>query len=288
MPLFAITGITGRVGAAAARRLLNEGARVRGVVRDAARATPWREAGTEIASAALDDASALTAAFEGVDGVFVMTPTWFESPDMFARNVRAVEALGKALRAARPARVVLLSSIGAQHASGTGAILKLHHMEQAFADLPGMVSVRAGWFMENYAGLIPHVRATGVLPSMLAPLDRAQPMVATQDIGEAIAATLLGSQPSPGVVELEGPRRYAPHDVAAALATVLGRPVEAQALPSSDWPATYAQWGLTPRSAEAMAEMLAGFNSGHIAFETVDTVRGPTALETVLAGLAAL
>jgi NAD(P)H dehydrogenase (quinone) len=283
MPLFAITGITGQVGGAAARRLLTAGASVRGVVRDAARGAPWREAGARVAVANLDDASALAAAFDGADGVFIMTPSWGGSRDMFARNIRAIDALGVALRAVRPPRIVLLSSIGAQHPAGTGAILKLHRMEQAFAGIAGVVSVRAGWFMENYAGLIPQVWASGVLPSMLAPLDRAQPMVATQDIGEAVATLLLSPEGGPSVIELEGPRRYAPNDVATAFAEVLGRPVTAEILPPSRWPAIYAQRGLTPRSAEAMAEMLAGFNSGHIAFETADTVCSRTSLEAVLA-----
>jgi NAD(P)H dehydrogenase (quinone) len=288
MPLFAMTGITGHVGGAAAQRLLAQGARVRAVVRSETGATAWRNKGAEVAVAALDDVQALKHAFDGADGVYVMTPTWFESPDMFAENVRAVEALAQALRATRPGRIVLLSSVGAQHAAGTGAILKLHHMEQAFADLAGVVSVRAGWFMENYAGLIPHVRSTGVLPSMLAPLDRAHPMVATQDIGHVVADLLLDTARDRGVVELEGPRRYAPNDVAEAFARVLGRSVEAQILPPSEWLGAYAQWGLKPRSAEAMSEMLTGFNSGHIVFEgsEVDTMHGPTTLEQVLADLA--
>lgn len=288
MPLFAMTGITGHVGAAAAQRLLAAGARVRAVVRSNAGATAWRSKGAEAMVALLDDAQALTRAFDGADGVYVMTPTWFESPDMFAENVRAVEALGRALRATRPGRIVLLSSIGAQHAAGSGAILKLHRMEQAFTDLAGLVSLRAGWFMENYAGLIPHVRATGMLPSMLAPLDRAHPMVATQDIGRLVADLLLDTARGRGIVELEGPRRYSPNDVAEAFATVLRRPVQAQILPPSEWLGAYAQWGLTPRSAEAMREMLAGFNSGHIAFERAqaDTVHGPTRIEQVLASLA--
>jgi NAD(P)H dehydrogenase (quinone) len=232
MPLFAITGSTGHVGGAAARRLLARGARVRAVVRKEGRATvAWRERGAEPAVAGLGDADVLRRAFDGADGVYVMTPTWFESADMFAENVRAVEALGQALRAARPGRVVLLSSIGAQYVAGTGAILKLHHLEQALANSAGVVSVRAGWFMENYAGLIPHVRATGVLPSMLAPLDRAHPMVATQDIGAVVADLLLDTARDRSVVELEGPRCYALHDVAVAFGKVLGRPVKAQILP---------------------------------------------------------
>ena len=287
MPLFVMTGITGHVGGAAARRLLAKGAQLRAVVRSETGATIWRDRGGEVSVAALDDAQALTRAFDGADGVYVMTPSWFESPDMFAENVRAVEALGRALRATRPGRIVLLSSIGAQHAAGTGAIRKLHDMEQAFADLAGVISVRAGWFMENFAGLIPHVRATGVLPSMLAPLDRAHPMVATQDIGHVVADLLLDTRRGRGVIELEGPRRYAPNDVAEAFAKVLGRPVAAQILPPSEWLGAYAQWGLTPRSAEAMSEMLAGFNSRHIVFEgaQADTVHGPTSLEQVLAEL---
>jgi hypothetical protein len=41
------------------------------------------------------------------------------------------------------------------------------------------------------------------------------------------------------------------------------------------------------RSAEAMSEMLAGFNSGHIVFEGSQptTMHGPTTLEQVLADL---
>jgi NAD(P)H dehydrogenase (quinone) len=50
--------------------------------------------------------------------------------------------------------------------------MKLHDTEVAFADLPSVTSIRAGWFMENFAGLVSAVRDTGVLPSMLARLDR--------------------------------------------------------------------------------------------------------------------
>jgi hypothetical protein len=72
------------------------------------------------------------------------------------------------------------------------------------------------------------------------------------------------------------------------LAKVLGQPVVAKVLPPSEWRDTYVKWGLTPRSAEAMSEMLAGFNSGHITFERGqhDSVHGRTTLEAVLADLA--
>jgi NAD(P)H dehydrogenase (quinone) len=158
-------------------------------------------------------------------------------------------------------------------------------METAFNDLPAVTSIRAAWFMENFAGLIPRVRETGVLPSMLTPLERPVPMVATADIGEKAAEVLAAAWSGQRIIELEGPRRYAPKDVATAFAKVLCRSVEAQILPEMEWRPTCRSWGLTPRSSEAMVEMLAGFNSGLIAYPTPETatVHGPTSLETVLA-----
>ena len=287
MSTFAITGISGNVGGAAARKLLAGPARVRAVVRNEAVAASWRDRGAEAVVATHDDAVALAHAFEGVDGVFVMTPTWFASEDMYAENEKAVSAIGRALRAARTRKVVLLSSIGAQRAQGTGAIMKLHAMERAFSDLPGVTSVRAGWFMENFAGLIPHVRATGELPSMLAPLDRAIPMVATQDIGDLVADLLQQEWSGQRIVELEGPRRYSPQDVAATFATVLDRAVQARALEPGQWHATFRSWGLTDRSAAAMSEMLAAFNTGWIDYEqpATQTLHGATTLDAVLSRL---
>jgi NAD(P)H dehydrogenase (quinone) len=90
MPRFAIIGATGHVGGAAVRSLMARHATVRAVVRDEAKAASWREKGIEFAVARHGDTEALKRAFDGTDGVYVMTPTWFESADMFVENNRAV------------------------------------------------------------------------------------------------------------------------------------------------------------------------------------------------------
>ena len=46
--MFAITGITGQVGAAVARSLLSAGQTVRAVVRDRAKGAPWEKMGCDI------------------------------------------------------------------------------------------------------------------------------------------------------------------------------------------------------------------------------------------------
>jgi hypothetical protein len=63
--------------------------------------------------------------------------------------------------------------------------------------------------------------------------------------------------------------------------------VEAKVLPSTEWRAIYLSWGLTPRSAAAMAEMLNGFNTGWIAYEKgeAETTHCATPLESALSEL---
>src|SRR5277367_115091 len=112
--MFAITGITGNVGGEVARNLLETKQPVRGVARDVGKCTAWAQRGCEIVGADINDAAALTAAFKGAEGVFVLVPPDFDpSPDF--REARAIAAtLRTALDAARPGTVVYLSTIGAR------------------------------------------------------------------------------------------------------------------------------------------------------------------------------
>src|SRR5437868_9978638 len=76
--MYAITGITGQVGGALVRELLATGQPVRAVVRDATRAGSWADRGCEIATAFMEDAASLAAAFEGAAGVFILPPSEFD------------------------------------------------------------------------------------------------------------------------------------------------------------------------------------------------------------------
>src|ERR1700722_5352717 len=72
--MFAITGITGRVGGAVARILLEQAETVRAVVRSRDKGESWAALGCEVVVASVEDGAALTAAFAGTEGVFLMTP----------------------------------------------------------------------------------------------------------------------------------------------------------------------------------------------------------------------
>jgi uncharacterized protein YbjT (DUF2867 family) len=66
--MFAVTGITGKVGAAVAQSLLSANQSVRAVIRDRSKGAAWAQLGCDIAVADMSDTEALTAAFEGSAG----------------------------------------------------------------------------------------------------------------------------------------------------------------------------------------------------------------------------
>ena len=111
--MYAITGITGQVGGEMARRLLAAGAPVRAVVRDGAKGAAWASQGCEVVLATMENAAALTTAFAGADGVFILPPSDFDPEQGYPEARTVIEAVRTALVAAKPRRVVCLSTIGA-------------------------------------------------------------------------------------------------------------------------------------------------------------------------------
>jgi uncharacterized protein YbjT (DUF2867 family) len=283
--MFAITGITGNVGGEVVRNLLAAKQPVRGVARDVGKCTAWAKQGCEIVGADISDAAALTSAFQGTEGVFVLVPPNFDpSPDF--REARAIAVtLRKALDAARPGKVVYLSTIGAQAAQPN--LLTQHTIiERALGDLPMPITfLRPGWFMENSSWDVAPAMSSGVIPSFLQPLDKPKPMVATADIGRVAAALLQETWSGHRVVELEGPQRVTPNEIAETFSRLLGRPVKMEVVPRDTWESLFLSQGMknpTPR-----IRMLDGFNEGWIEFASGEagSQKGNVALETVLRSL---
>lgn len=275
-----ITGVTGNTGRVVADTLLAQGQPVRVVVRDAAKGEPWRARGAEVAVADLTDTAALTAALRGATGAYLLTPPRPTSPRPIEENRALIASLAGAVRAARVPHVVLLSSIGAQHADGTGPIQWLHTAEEELAATgAALTAIRAAYFLENWGGAL-GLLGQGVLPTFL-PARTAIPMVATADIGRAAARALVEPGAGRRAVELAGPRDYAPVDLAATLAAITGAPVTAQEAPLDAVVPTFTSFGLSPAFAELFREMYAGIIAGRVAF-TGAPVRGDVDAEQVL------
>ena len=270
--MFVVAGVSGNSGSAAARSLIAAGEQVRGLTRDAARVSV---PGVEPFEAALHDVDALTRAFSGAAGAYVLCPPDLQHPDPIASYEAVATATSKAAQAAGLQRLVLLSSVGAHLSSGTGPVLGLHKAEAILADAaPQVTFLRPASFMDNWRGLVDAARG-GVLPSFVADLDTPAPTVSTRDIGDAAAALLLESAP-PRVVELEGPRPYSVHDVARAFGQALGREVRPVVVPREGWRDALTQAGLGSSYAGLLEEMYASINSGHMRAEGVSDHRKGT------------
>lgn len=285
---YVIAGVSGNTGSVAATALLDAGAKVRVVVRDAAKGAPWKARGAEVAVADLGDANALTDALRGAKGAYLLVPPNMAAPDFRAYQKATGEAIVEAVRRSGVPHVALLSSVGAQHPAGTGPIAALHPIERALSALTGTAStfIRAAYFMENLGGSL-GMLAQGVLPTF-APANVPFPMIATRDIGHLAAKVLREGATKTSVIELSAAKSYSIDDAAAILSTITGKVVKAQTFPIEAMVPTLTGMGMPAQFAELYREMTEGMMKGLVAFEgTHRSVHGPTELEVVLRALVA-
>jgi uncharacterized protein YbjT (DUF2867 family) len=271
------------VGSVVADTLLAQGKPVRVLVRDAAKAAAWQARGAEVAVADLSDAAAVARAFAGATGAFVLLPPDMASTTPLADHRVRAEAIAQAVRTAKLPHVVLLSSIGAQHDSGTGPILAVHAGEAILAASGAAVTaIRAASFMENWVNSLGAL-AQGILPTFV-PVDLRYPQVATRDIGKTAAAALLEGGAGRSVVELAGPRDYAATDVAAAISAILGKPIAARQMPLDAVVPTYTGFGISEPIARLFREMYEGLTSGRVAQDprSPRSLRGTVTIDEVL------
>ena len=261
--MFAVTGVTGKVGGAVARALRDAGLPVRAVVRDAAKGAPWAARGCNVAVADLDEVAPLAAAFTGVGGAFAVLPPIFDPTPGFPEAKAMIGTLRAALVEALPPKLVVLSTVGAD-ATRPNLLNQLGLLERALADLPTRVTfLRPGWFMENAAADLTSARETGVIHSYLQPLDHAVPMVATEDVGRTAAQLLQEDWAGHRIVELQA-ERVTPNAIASAFARALDRSVRAEAAPRAHWEEIFRSEGM--RNPFPRMQMVDGFNEGWIDF----------------------
>src|SRR5205085_5848597 len=129
--------------------------------------------------------------------------------------------------------VVFMSSVGAQHAAGTGLIRSLYYAEQRFADLSADVTfLRGSYFLENWEMDLAALRSGDVFNTFLR-ADHRIPQVAVRDLGTVIAELLTHPRRGHQVVEFTGPAEWSPAEIAHAMAEVTGKSVRVQQWPAS-------------------------------------------------------
>jgi uncharacterized protein YbjT (DUF2867 family) len=263
--MIVITGATGNTGKPAVEALLAKGERVRVIGRRAINLDPLTQKGAEPFFGNVEDAAMMTKAFEGASAVFLVVPAALQMEDLLAYYERISDVYATAITNARVPYAVTVSSVGAQHAKGTGPILGLHNMEQRLNRIPGLnvLHLRPAQFMDNLLRSIAPLRSMGILPGP-APASVPMPWIATKDIGEYAAERLRARNFSgSSTQELLGPREYTMEKVAAILGKAIGKPdLEYMQVPLGAIESALVATGMPKSSAALLIEMMEGGGKG--------------------------
>lgn len=286
--MIAITGATGRTGRRVAEVLLEKGEKVRAIGRDAGRLAPLTRLGAEPFVGRVEDVASLSSAFEGADAVYLVLPEDVSQTDLRAHQDRISDCYAAAVAKSGVPFVVNLSSMGAQHAAGTGPIVGLHNQEQKLNGIGGLnvLHIRAAYFMDNLFMSMATLRETGTLPGGI-PGDMQMPWIATRDIGAYAAGRLVARDfAGSSVQELHGHRDVSMNEAAGVVGKAVGRPdIKYVQIPGPILGAALAQMGLPLKTAELIVEMWEGAKAGLMQPQEQRSPRNttPTPLEAFVA-----
>ena len=237
--LLAVVGATGQQGGATVRALLDQGATVRGLVRDpqSAGARALADRGVQLVRADLKDPASLRAAFTGTDGVFAMST--MAGRDGLAGETADGCAIADAVHDANVPKLVYNSVGGAERHTGIPHFESKRRVEEYITSLAlPAVFVRPVFFMENFFRTVPTMEDGPLVLRMPMPGDAPLQMVAVDDIGDVSAAALLDpSRVRSGSIEIAGDELTG-DQIATALGQNAGVEGRYVALPSRSWTAT--------------------------------------------------
>jgi uncharacterized protein YbjT (DUF2867 family) len=216
-----VTGATGNAGGALVRALVDEGQRVRALVRadsDALRVP----AGAEIAVGDLNRPETLERHLRGVEAVFLLS-----GYDGIAETLALI-------RRANVERVVLLSSSAAPGGDLANAVARYHILSEEAVRRSGMpwTFLQPNSFMSNTFDWIPQLRAGDVVRAPFASVRVAT--IDPDDVAAVAVAALTSSAHEGREYRLSGPEALRPEDRVAALARVLQRDLRFEPLSNEE------------------------------------------------------
>jgi uncharacterized protein YbjT (DUF2867 family) len=265
--MYAVVGATGNTGGAVAEALLSAGKDVTVIGRGPTRLQPLVGKGAQAFVGSAADAQAMTLAFSGAVGVYCMIPPRLDVPDFRQYQREIGESLTAAIHEAGVTYVVNLSSIGAQHTEGTGAIAGLREQEERLNALEGVnvLHLRPGWYMENFLATVDMIRSMNMM-GMPVRGDVPIAMIATRDVGAYAAERLLKLDfAGKSTRELLGPRDSTLEVAARTLGNAIGS-ADLRYVQTSfeDAEKALAGMGTSKGSASVILEMYRAFNDGLI------------------------
>ena len=267
MPIYAVTGASGRLGRLAIDELLVRGVPagdVVAVVRTPSRATDLADRGVRVRTGDYSHPGTLNEALTGVDRLLLVSGS--EPGQRVAQHANVIGAAG----AAGVSRIAYTSMLNADHS--TNPLAGEHRdTEQALraAGVP-FTLLRNGWYTENYAGQIGQYLQRG---EILGAAGTGRISAASrQDYAAAAAAALLRDEEGDQTYELGGPA-FDLSELARVISEVTGAPVAYRDLPVDEYVSSLQQAGLDEATARFVAALDASIAHGELDTDSEDLER---------------
>ena len=279
--IITVFGGTGFLGGHVVRHLLGQSLPVRIASRHPERVrSPSEVSALQSIRADINDQAAVAAAVAGAYGVVNAVSLYRErgTETFHAVHVKAAERLARHAQRAGVERLVHVSGIGADAASGSPYIRSRGEgelaVQAAFANAiivrPAVMFGQDDAFLNTLVTLLKRFPA---YPMFGHGLTRLQP-VSVEDVAEAIARCLQPAAANPVTYELGGPRVYTYEELLKAIADRLGRRLTLFSVPFPIWHAL-----------AQIAEMLPG---SPLSRSQVDLMEADTVASAGMPGFAAL
>jgi len=254
---------SGNIGRVVTQLLLTAGHELTLISRNPDKVQGFLKQGARLVRGSIDDAATLEGAFAGNEAVLWLPPLVFDQPDFldWARSTGRLAAATAARHHVQ--RVVLISSVGAQHQNGTGPIACMPAIEQAFAAaVPELVTLRCGHFMENFLPHLPTMLRDGAIYTPH-PTSLPMPLVASRDIAHVAAHWLQTPSRRGNVVTgVHGPADVTHHEAAHIIGEVLGREIRHVEVPVAAAEQGMLKAGMPAHVAALVAELYQGVRDG--------------------------
>ena len=262
--MIVITAPTGQIGRHVVRDLLAVNAKLRLIVRNAAKLPDAVRDHVELIEGSHGDSAVVDRAFEGADAVF-----WLPPPDP-QRTLDEVyldftRPAAEAFRRHAIKRVVGITALGrgTEWQDKAGIVTASIRMDDMImATGVAFRGLAMPSFMDNVLRQAATIKDKGMMFGPLDP-DKTAPTTATRDMG-AVAARLLGDTTWTGQEEVPvlGPEDLSFNDMAAIVSEVLGREVRYQQVPFDAFKAQLLGRGMTESFAQGYVDMMRAKNEG--------------------------
>lgn len=258
-----VTGSTGTIGQYLVPTLLDRGTAVRLLVRDADRARAVFGDRTELVVGDLHDASAVTAAVDGVESVFLNSSSLSGFVDLQKTVIDAAAAGGVS-------HLVRLSVAGAAPDSapsyGRGHFTLDEHLK---ASALSWTILQPNSFMQNLLSNAETIKVGGIYASAG---DGAVAMIDARDIADVAAAVLVDERHVGESLVLTGGAAVTYTDIAVALTAELGHDVRYVDVPPEVTRGNLLGFGLPAEQVDDIVALFAIFRAGYASTVT-STVR---------------